>query len=146
MQWNKLKRKLRCQVLYAQSSQICVLRKCNWYFIVNPKEGNTGEHAEEDRLGLSPEPALDRPANTNMLCVVQRTWHDGVKQRAATASYASLGEIEITQTGLWHCQECLLSEKSDTYKEKYAQKQWFGLYQVLILRPHLCVHTKTSVG
>lgn len=33
-----------------------------------------------------------------MLCVVQRTWHDGVKQRAATASYASLGEIEITQT------------------------------------------------
>lgn len=105
--------KLCCQVPCAPSSQICVQRKCKWYFIVKPKEGNTGEHAEEDRLGVSPEAAPDLLANKNMLCVVQITWHGGVKQRAATASHTSLGETHISQTGAHHCKEHLVSEQCD---------------------------------
>ena len=40
--------KLCYQVLSAQNSQICIKRKCNWYFIVEPEEGNTWEHAERN--------------------------------------------------------------------------------------------------
>lgn len=141
-----LKRKLCYQVLCAQSSQICIKRKRNWYFIVKLEEGNTWEHAEEDRLGLSPEPAPDLFINKNMLCGVQLTWHDGVKQRAATDSHTSLGR------DTHHSVRTLLLPRTLTVRtmwqhcrEQYIKKSWFSLHQVPTLKPLRVTFMQSSI-
>lgn len=57
------------------------MRKCNWYFIVRPKEGNTREHAEEDWLGLSSESAsnLIKKKKHALWCPDNLAWQSKTK-------------------------------------------------------------------
>ena len=129
-----LKCKLCYPVLCAQSSQSCIKRKRNWHFIVQPKEGNTWEHAEEDILGQSSESAPDLLTNNNMLCAVQITWHGGVKQRAATASHTSLAR-DTHQSDRTSPLPGALRTMWQHCKEQYIKKSWLDLDQVPALKP-----------
>lgn len=131
-----LKRNPCYQVLCAQ---ICIKRKCNWYFIVKPKEGgNTWKRAEEDRLGLSSEPAPDLSANKNMLCGVQISWHGWVKQRAATASHTSPGRDTHHSVC---CQVHTYCQNNVTALQGTIH-QSFGLQQVSTLKPLSHIHAE----
>lgn len=119
-----------------KSSQNFIKRKCKWYFIVRQEEGNTWEHAEEDRLGLSPEP--DLITIINMLCDVQLTWHGGVKQRAA----AALAETRITQSEPHCCQVHLLSGQCDSIAGNNTSRNHALAFTSCLLLSHLeCDYT-----
>ena len=76
-------------------------------------------------------------ANKNMLCVVQITWHGAVKQRAATASHTSLGEIHITQTRCCICQENFFA-RTMVHNYRISRNLDFDLkdHQVPTLKSH----------
>lgn len=96
------------------------------------KEGNTWEHAEEDRLGLSPGPAPDLLANKNMLCAVRITWHGGVKQSAASPT--SLGrDTHHSDWTLLLPRALTVRTMCQHYREQYIKKSCFGPHQVSTL-------------